>query len=179
MLQERKVEGFNKFLRNMLQERRGECFNNIPRNMLQERRGKCFNNFPRNMLQERRGECFNNFPRNMLQERRGECFNNFLRNMLQERRGEGLLNIQKIRRHFECSFLFIQSSSSCLSRLITFFSHFSFLTSSYPVTVAERSKACTVFARSEAGIVVSNPTYDMDVRYVYVFILCLCCPVFK
>jgi hypothetical protein len=26
-----------------------------------------------------------------------------------------------------------------------------------PVTVAERSKACTVFARSEAGIVGSNP----------------------
>jgi hypothetical protein len=32
-----------------------------------------------------------------------------------------------------------------------------------PVTVAERSKACTVFARSEAGIVGSNPTQDMDV----------------
>jgi hypothetical protein len=27
-----------------------------------------------------------------------------------------------------------------------------------PVTVAERSKACTVFARSEAEIVSSNPT---------------------
>jgi hypothetical protein len=40
-----------------------------------------------------------------------------------------------------------------------------------PVTVAERSKACTVFARSEAGIVVSNPTQGMDVWYVYVFIL--------
>jgi hypothetical protein len=32
-----------------------------------------------------------------------------------------------------------------------------------PVTVAERSKACTVFARSEAGIVGSNPTQGMDV----------------
>jgi hypothetical protein len=32
-----------------------------------------------------------------------------------------------------------------------------------PVTVAEQSKACTVFARSEAGIVVSNPTQGMDV----------------
>jgi hypothetical protein len=30
-----------------------------------------------------------------------------------------------------------------------------------PVTVAERSKACTVFARSEAGIVVSNPNQGM------------------
>jgi hypothetical protein len=27
-----------------------------------------------------------------------------------------------------------------------------------PVTVAELSEACTVFARSEAGIVGSNPT---------------------
>jgi hypothetical protein len=29
--------------------------------------------------------------------------------------------------------------------------------------VAERSEACTVLARSEAGIVGSNPTQDMDV----------------
>jgi hypothetical protein len=32
-----------------------------------------------------------------------------------------------------------------------------------PVTVAERSKACTVFVRSETGIVVSNSTQGMDV----------------
>jgi hypothetical protein len=32
-----------------------------------------------------------------------------------------------------------------------------------PVTVAERSKACTVFARTEAAIVSSNPTQGMDV----------------
>jgi hypothetical protein len=32
-----------------------------------------------------------------------------------------------------------------------------------PVTVAERSKAYTVFARSEAVIVGSNPTQAMDV----------------
>ncbi|PNF20488.1 hypothetical protein B7P43_G06288 [Cryptotermes secundus] len=32
-----------------------------------------------------------------------------------------------------------------------------------PVTVAERSKACTVFTRSEAGIVGSNPTQGTDV----------------
>jgi hypothetical protein len=48
-----------------------------------------------------------------------------------------------------------------------------------PVTVAERSKACTVFARSEAGIVCSNLIEGMDVWYVYAFILCLCCPVFR
>jgi hypothetical protein len=42
-----------------------------------------------------------------------------------------------------------------------------------PVTVAGRSKACTVFARSEAGIVGSNPTQGMDVWCVYAFILCL------
>jgi hypothetical protein len=48
-----------------------------------------------------------------------------------------------------------------------------------PVTVAELSKACTVFARSEAGIVGSNPTQSMDIWYMYVFILCLCFPVFR
>jgi hypothetical protein len=32
-----------------------------------------------------------------------------------------------------------------------------------PVTVAGGSKACTAFARSEAGIVGSNPTQGMDV----------------
>jgi hypothetical protein len=36
-----------------------------------------------------------------------------------------------------------------------------------------------VFARSEAGIVGLNPTQGMDVWSVYVFILCLCCPVFR
>jgi hypothetical protein len=40
-----------------------------------------------------------------------------------------------------------------------------------PVTVAERSNVSTVFARSEAGIVGSNPTQGMDLWYVYVFIL--------
>jgi hypothetical protein len=42
-----------------------------------------------------------------------------------------------------------------------------------PVTVAEQSKACTVFARSEAGIVVSNPTQGMDVWCLCVF-FCVC-----
>jgi hypothetical protein len=42
-----------------------------------------------------------------------------------------------------------------------------------------RSKACTVLARSGAGIMGLNPTEGMDVWYVYVFILCLCCPVFR
>jgi hypothetical protein len=31
-----------------------------------------------------------------------------------------------------------------------------------PVTVAERSKACTVFGRSEVGTMGSNPTQGMD-----------------
>jgi hypothetical protein len=43
-----------------------------------------------------------------------------------------------------------------------------------PVTVAERCKACTLFARSEAGILGSNSTQGMDVWCV-----CLCCPVFR
>jgi hypothetical protein len=38
-----------------------------------------------------------------------------------------------------------------------------------PVTVAERPKAYTVFARSEAGIMDSNPTQGMDVQC-----LCVC-----
>jgi hypothetical protein len=42
-----------------------------------------------------------------------------------------------------------------------------------PITVAARSKAWTVFARSDAGMVGSNPTQGMDVWCVYVFILCL------
>jgi hypothetical protein len=37
-----------------------------------------------------------------------------------------------------------------------------------PVTVAERSKACTVFARSEPGIIGSNPTQGMDVWCLFV-----------
>jgi hypothetical protein len=40
-----------------------------------------------------------------------------------------------------------------------------------PVTEVERSKAYSVFTRSEAGMVCSNPTQGMDVWYVYVFIL--------
>jgi hypothetical protein len=39
----------------------------------------------------------------------------------------------------------------------------SYLTTVGPVTVAERSKARTVFARSEAEIGGSNPTQGMDV----------------
>jgi hypothetical protein len=37
------------------------------------------------------------------------------------------------------------------------------ISNSPPVTVAERSKTCTVFARSEAAIVGSNPKQGMDV----------------
>jgi hypothetical protein len=35
-----------------------------------------------------------------------------------------------------------------------------------PITVAARSKTWTVFARSKAGIVGSNPTQGMDVYIV-------------
>jgi hypothetical protein len=38
-----------------------------------------------------------------------------------------------------------------------------YVTITQPVTVAEMSKACTVFARSEAVIVGSNPIEGMDV----------------
>jgi hypothetical protein len=46
-----------------------------------------------------------------------------------------------------------------------------------PVTVAERCKACTFFAHSEAGIVGSNPKQGMDVWCFCVrecVFLCLC-----
>jgi hypothetical protein len=42
--------------------------------------------------------------------------------------------------------------------------------------VAGRFKARTLFARSNTGIVGSNPTSGMDVG-VCAFILCICCPV--
>jgi hypothetical protein len=45
----------------------------------------------------------------------------------------------------------------------------SLLINAQPVTVAERSKACTVFARSEVGIVGLNPIQGMDV-----WCLCVC-----
>jgi hypothetical protein len=45
------------------------------------------------------------------------------------------------------------------------------LDSKRPVMAAEWSKACTVFARSEAGIVCSNPTQGMD---VWCLCVCLC-----
>jgi hypothetical protein len=35
------------------------------------------------------------------------------------------------------------------------------------------------FARSDAVIVGSNPTQDMDDWCVYAFSLCLCCPMFR
>jgi hypothetical protein len=38
-----------------------------------------------------------------------------------------------------------------------------------PITVAERFEAYTVFARSEAGTVSSNPTQGTDVWYVCEF----------
>jgi hypothetical protein len=43
--------------------------------------------------------------------------------------------------------------------------------SSWPITVAARSKAWTVFARSNTGVVSSNPTQGMD---VCVRLFCVC-----
>jgi hypothetical protein len=47
------------------------------------------------------------------------------------------------------------------------------------VTEAKRFKECTAFSHLEARIVGSNPTQVMHIWCVYVFILCLCCPVFR
>jgi hypothetical protein len=49
-----------------------------------------------------------------------------------------------------------------------FHAHFTTVTSNLPITVAARSKAWTVFARSNTGIVSSNRTQGMDV-----FIVCI------
>jgi hypothetical protein len=46
-----------------------------------------------------------------------------------------------------------------------------------PIIVAVRSTAWTVFVRSNAGFVGSNPTQGMGVVCVYVRLFCLCCPV--
>jgi hypothetical protein len=43
-----------------------------------------------------------------------------------------------------------------------------------PVTVAEQSKACTLFARSEAGIVGSNPPRAWSFSVFVCVFLCLC-----
>jgi hypothetical protein len=43
-----------------------------------------------------------------------------------------------------------------------------------PISVAEQSKAITVFGRSNIGIAVSNPARDMD---VCLRLSVLCCPV--
>jgi hypothetical protein len=48
-----------------------------------------------------------------------------------------------------------------------------------PVTVAALSKAWTVFAYTDTGIVGSIPAQGMDIWCVYAFILCLCCPVVR
>jgi hypothetical protein len=42
---------------------------------------------------------------------------------------------------------------------------------SWPITVAARSKAWTVFARSNTGIVGLNPTQGMDVCAFILFVL--------
>jgi hypothetical protein len=57
--------------------------------------------------------------------------------------------------------------------------HLMWLLQRWTVTVAALSKAWTVIARSNAGIVGSNPAQGMDVWCVYTIILCLCCPVFR
>jgi hypothetical protein len=50
------------------------------------------------------------------------------------------------------------SENSCKT-----YRNFKTLSKPKPVTVAERSKACTVFAHSEAGTMGLNPTQGIDV----------------
>jgi hypothetical protein len=66
--------------------------------------------------------------------------------------------------------IYISHLASCILKLIPDFNSIIIF---QPVTVAERSKACSVFARSEAVTVVSNPTQGMDVWDMYAF-FCVC-----
>jgi hypothetical protein len=76
----------------------------------------------------------------------------------------------------------MQFSQGCLCRLtnnnsvVAHILYLSLLFGLVPITVVAGSKALTVFARSNTGIVVSNPTRGMDVcvRLVYVcVVLCV------
>jgi hypothetical protein len=49
----------------------------------------------------------------------------------------------------------------------------------FTAILSSTSKAWTIVARSDVGIVDSNPTQGMDIWCVYAFILYLCCPVFR
>jgi hypothetical protein len=64
-------------------------------------------------------------------------------------------------------FLFLllvsEHSNSIVTFLVFIYYIFKSILLKLPVTVAERSKACNVFARSEAAIVGSNRTQGMDV----------------
>jgi hypothetical protein len=66
-----------------------------------------------------------------------------------------------------CAELWRNNVTSLPSCCIDFWFHLLLL----PVRVAGRSKAWTVFVRSNTGIVGSNPTWDMD---VCVRLLCVC-----
>jgi hypothetical protein len=58
----------------------------------------------------------------------------------------------------------LKMEATCYSETLLIFKALrGVISQNMPVTVAERSKAYTVFARSEAGIVNSNPTQGMDV----------------
>jgi hypothetical protein len=73
--------------------------------------------------------------------------------------------------------LYVQSHITC-DRGIKLWFYYDFYTQVIvPVSVANPSKAWTVFARSDAGIVGSNPTQGMDVWCVCMRLFCLCFPV--
>jgi hypothetical protein len=61
--------------------------------------------------------------------------------------------------------------SMTLRPLLDFGLFFNFLIYTQPITVAARSKAWTVFARSYPGIVGSNPSRGIDVSVYSVLVL--------
>jgi hypothetical protein len=73
-------------------------------------------------------------------------------------------NINKSKIEFNsCNYNYVLDNLKFLALFISLIYIECAIYNEMPVTVAERSKACTVFARSKAGTVVSNPTQGMDV----------------
>jgi hypothetical protein len=76
-------------------------------------------------------------------------------------------NFSKTRSYFSRHRFYTDVDGEVFAHLIEYCTHLK------PVAIPEGSKACTVFACSEAGIVGSNPTQGMDVWCVCSF-FCVC-----
>jgi hypothetical protein len=71
---------------------------------------------------------------------------------------------------FDVRVVSLLSSRFAASELVWFSNFLNYLVFHCPITVAEPSKACTVFVGSEAGTVGSNPTQSMGVWRLCVYV---------